>query len=151
MKVILLQNIKGFGRIGDVKNVSDGHARNFLFPKKLAKVASGGALKEIETSQQNRELLNIKDKEKAEKAIKLLEGADIKFKKKASSTGKLFSSVTKEEISKQIDKLTNLTIGVDSIDLGDQGEHIKHVGQHEAALKLASGMTTKVKIVVESE
>lgn len=149
MKIILLQNIKGFGKIGDVKNVSDGHARNFLLPKKLAKIASENALKEIGTLTQQREVMDLKDKESAEKAVAVLATANIEFKKKASQTGTLFSSVTKHEIAVELTKFTGMKIDADMIDLGGQGEHIKHIGEHVITLDLEH-FKPEVKISVKS-
>ncbi len=149
MKVILLQNIKGFGKIGDVKNVSDGHARNFLFPQKLAKIASETALKEIGTLTQQRETMDIRDKENAEKAAAVLATANIEFRKKASQTGTLFSSVTKQEIAVELTKFTGVKIDADMIDLRGQGEHIKHIGEHVIILDL-DHLKPEVKISVKS-
>ncbi len=151
MKVILLQNIKGFGRIGDVKSVSDGHARNFLFPKKLAKVASEGALKESETLQKNRELVNARDKEAAQKAIAILQEATVEFKKKASSAGTLFSSVSKADIAKQISKITGIEITPKMLDLGSHGEHIKQTGEHDIRIAIRDGLEAMGKVSVKSE
>jgi len=151
MKVILLQNIKGFGRVGDVKNVSDGHARNFLFPKKLARVASENALKEAIALQQKRESLNLKNKENAQKAVAILAEAVIEFKKKASSAGTLFSSVTKDGIAKQVSKMTGIEINADMIDLGDLGEHIKQIGEHVITIELDKDAKAQVQVSIKSE
>lgn len=151
MKVILTENIKGLGRIGDVKNVSDGHARNFLFPKKLARVASEGALKEAEALQQKREAVNLKDKENAQKAIAILAEAMIEFKKKASKAGTLFSSVSKIEVAKQISKITGLDVDADMIDLGDLGEHIKQIGEHTITVDLDKDVKAPVRVSIKSE
>ena len=151
MRVILLQNIKGFGRIGDVKNVSDGHARNFLFPKKLAKIANEGALKEATALQEKREIMNLRNKENNEKAVTILAETVVEFKKKASSAGTLFSSVTKEEIAKQTSKITGIDVDTDMIDLGDLGEHIKQIGEHVITVKLGGELKTQVKVLVKSE
>ena len=81
MKVILLQNVKGFGRIGDIKNVSDGYARNFLFPKSMAKVATDGSLKESEALQKKREASSTAEHETAEKAVVMLKDVSLQFSK----------------------------------------------------------------------
>ena len=137
--------------MGDVKNVSDGHARNFLFPKKLARVASENALKEAIALQQKRESLNLKNKENAQKAVAILAEAVIEFKKKASSAGTLFSSVTKDEIAKQISKITGMEINADMIDLGDLGEHIKQIGEHQITIELDKNAKTQVRVSIKSE
>ena len=151
MKVILLQNIKGFGRVGDVKNVSDGHARNFLFPKKLARIASEGALKEATALQEKREIMNVQSKENSQKAVVILAEAVIEFKKKASKAGTLFSSVSKIEVAKQISKITGLDIDADMIDLGDLGEHIKQLGEHTINVDLDKDIKASVQVSIKSE
>ncbi len=150
MKVILLQNIKGFGKIGEIKNVSDGHARNLLFPRKLAKPATEGAMKEAEGLSKKREAMSVKDKENAEKAAAVLKESALEFKKKASPTGTLFSSVTKHEIAHELSKKTGIKIETDSLDLGPHGEHIKHLGEHEIKIDLGNEIEAQVKIKVSS-
>ena len=150
MKIILLQNIKGFGKIGDVKNVSDGHARNFLLPKKLVKIATDNALKEVATLSLKREEMDIRDKENAQKAVAALAVASIEFRKKASQTGTLFSSVTKQEIAVELTKHAGVKIDADMLDLGTHGEHIKHIGDHTITLDLDNDLKPEVKISVKS-
>ena len=151
MKVVLLQNIKGFGKIGEVKNVSDGHARNFLFPRKLAKAASEGAVKEADALQKKREAMDLRDKENAQKAVAILNDRTLEFHKKASSAGTLFSSLTKEEVAKEINKQTAGEIEPRMIDFGEAGEHIKQTGEHAATIELAKGLEAKVRIKIASE
>ena len=99
MKVILLQNIKGVGGIGDIKNVADGYGRNFLLANKLAKIATDGTMKEAEFLKKKGEaedkIVVEKAKEVADKAKDIV----LEFTKKASKTGKLFASLTKEEVA----------------------------------------------------
>lgn len=150
MKVILLQNIKGFGKIGDVKSVSDGHARNFLLPKKLVKIATDNTLKEVATLSLKREAMDSRDKENAQKAVALLATAVVEFRKKASQTGTLFSSVTKQEIAAELTKHAGIKIDADMLDLGVHGEHIKHIGEHVVTLDLDNNLKPEVKISVKS-
>ncbi|OGN16771.1 MAG: 50S ribosomal protein L9 [Candidatus Yanofskybacteria bacterium RIFCSPHIGHO2_02_FULL_50_12] len=151
MKVILLQNVKGFGRIGDIKNVSDGYARNFLFPKSMAKVATDGSLKESEALQKKREASSTAEHETAEKAVVMLKDVSLQFSKKSSKTGTMFSSLTKEEIAKETSKLAGMLVDPDMLDLGEHGEHIKHTGEHMITVNLAPGISTQVKISIKSE
>lgn len=150
MKVILLQNIKGFGKIGEVKSVSDGHARNFLFPRKLAKVADAGSLKEVDSLQKKRVAMDLKDKENTEKVIAVLASTSIEFQKKASPTGTLFSSVTKHEIAHELTKKTGVKIESDMIHITEQGEHLKHIGEHVITVDLGEGQKAEAKAIVKS-
>ena len=150
MKVILLQNVKGLGRVGEVKDVSDGHARNFLMPRKLVKAATAGALKEVATLSAKRGEMDLRDKQNAERAAAVLTSAVIEFRKKASPTGTLFSSVTKHEIAVELAKHAGVEIKADSLDLGAHGEHIKHIGEHVITLDLDHGLKPEIKISVKS-
>lgn len=151
MKVILLQNIKGFGQIGDVKNVSDGHARNFLFPRKLAKIATENTLKEVATLSSKREAMALKNRETAEKAVTILASTSLEFKKKAGPTGTLFSSVTRHEIAHELTKRSGVKIETEMIDIGEHGEHIKHIGEHAITVELTNGLKADVKVSIKNE
>ena len=150
MKVILLQNIKGFGQIGDVKTVSDGHARNFLFPRKLAKIATENTLKEVAALSSKREALDLKNQEIAEKAAAMLATMSLEFKKKASPTGTLFASVTRHEIAHELTKQSGIKFETEMIDIGSHGEHIKHIGEHPISIELVNGLKVDIKISIKS-
>ncbi|MEK7076454.1 MAG: 50S ribosomal protein L9, partial [Patescibacteria group bacterium] len=91
MKVILLENIKGFGQIGDVKNVSDGYGKNFLLPRKIAKAANKNSMKEVELLKAKRVIIIESEKKNALEAVEKLKDVVIEFTKKATKTGKLFA------------------------------------------------------------
>src|SRR3989344_5167789 len=137
MKVIILQNIKGIGQIGDVKSVSDGYARNFLFPKKLAKLATDTALKEVDSLKKKREAIQGLEKENANKLAEQLKDVVLEFTRKATKTGKLFSSVTKENIAETLSKQVGFKIEPDSVNLDEHEDHIKQLGEHLVKVKLA--------------
>ncbi|MGE5677207.1 MAG: 50S ribosomal protein L9, partial [Pseudomonadota bacterium] len=102
MKVVLLQDVKDLGKKGELVSASDGYARNFLFPRKLAVEATEGRLKEIEdkkSSEKNRKEKELAAaKELAEKLGKL----EVNFKTKAGENGKLFGSITGKDIAEAI-------------------------------------------------
>ncbi|MDP3793017.1 MAG: 50S ribosomal protein L9 [bacterium] len=156
MKVILLENIKGVGRMGDIKNVADGYGRNFLIAKGLAKVATEGTVKEAELLKKKAEagekIAHEKTKEVAEKAKDVV----LEFTKKASKTGKLFASVTKEEIAEELSKAVGGKIEADMINLNPSagsgqvhGEYIKQEGEHMIEVELAPGIKVELKVVVK--
>lgn len=149
MRVILLQNIKGFGQIGDIKNVSDGHARNFLFPRKMAKPASVGAEKEVAEMNKQKAQTNEKESVAANAALAALNSTTISLNKKASSSGTLFSSITKDEVSKELTHATGFKIDKSMIDFGSHGEHIKHLGKHEIAVNLSESLKATVELEVK--
>lgn len=149
MKVILLQNIKGFGKIGDIKNVSDGYARNMLFPKKMAKVADEGTQKEVEALKANQKAASEREVAQANAAVSKLKEVTVQFSKKASPNGTLFSSVTKAEIAKEISHLSGFKIDESMInDLGEHRDHLKQVGDYPIEVELHPGVRAEVKLKI---
>ncbi len=148
MKVILLQNIKGFGQIGDVKNVSDGYARNFLLPHKMAKVANEGSMKEVESLKAKRIILIEAEKKNALEAVEKLKDVVIEFTRKATKTGKLFAGIGKDDIVKEIKNSSGVQLQEEMI---GHDEPIKHIGEHLIDLNLSPDVKTQIKVVVKPE
>ena len=152
MKVILLQNIKGFGQIGDIKNVSDGYARNFLLPRKMAKLATSASLKEIDSLKKKLLATQKIEKENVVKFAEQLKEVALEFSRKATKTGKLYSAVTKEDIAKTLNEKLDFRIQPDSINLEEhEGGHIKLLGEHVVKVELAPDVTAEVKVKVSQE
>ena len=149
MRVILLQNIKGVGRIGDVKNVADGYGRNYLLANKLAKIATESTIKEAEALKKKYEaeekIAFEKTKETADKA----KGIVIEFTKKSSKTGKLFASLTKKEIAQELSRAVGGKVEPEMVNLGEHGEHIKQSGEHMIEVELVPGTKAEIKVVVK--
>ncbi len=148
MKVILLTDVKGVGKKGDVVNASDGHARNFLLPKKLALPADKKNLNELsakKSSEAHKKELEKKEairiKEKLEKEVLLL-------KVKAGENGKTFGSITSKEIADGIEKNFKEIVDKKKITIKEQ---IKQVGMYTVELRLFEGVTCKQKINVIAE
>lgn len=144
MKVILLADVKGHGKKGELCNVSDGYARNFLFPKKLAIEADSTALNELK----NREQAAAHHKQEEIKAAKelaaKLEGKTVTISAKAGSNGKLFGSVTSKEIAAEIKKSLGVEIDRKKMSVAD----IKNFGEYTAEIKLYVGITAKITVKV---
>ena len=144
MKVILLKDIKKLGRKFEVKEVSPGYARNFLFPNGSAVVADKDSLKRIE-EQKNLELKIAEEKLKEnEKMLKELEGKEIKIETKVGDEGQLFESINEQKIS---DKLKELGFVVDKSSI-EIDEPIKHQGEYLVKLKLENKLEGKIKIII---
>lgn len=144
MKVILVQDVKGSGKKGELINVSDGYARNFLFPKGLAKEANAqtmGELKAKEASMQHKIQL---EKEAALAAAKELEGKTVKITAKAGSNGKLFGSVTSKEVADSIEKQFGKKVDKKKITM----DEIKTFGTFTVEIKLYTGISAKVLVEV---
>ena len=131
MKVVLLENIKGIGRAGDVKEVNDGYARNFLMPRRLGKPATSGTLKEVDAIRSQKLEATLLEESQAEAAIAKIQHTTITLSGKANAKGKLFSSVSKETIASQLSALAGIHIKPDAIEADDQlkstGTHMIHV------------------------
>lgn len=152
MKVIVLQNVKGFGRIGDVKNVADGYARNFLFPRKMAKLATDAALKEVDVLKKKQEEFAKVEREKASQLAEQLKDAVLEFARKATKTGKIYSAVTKEDIAEMLTKQSGFKVEPDSINLDEhEGGHIKQLGEHLVKVQLAPEVVAEVKVKISQE
>ena len=144
MKVVLLKDVKNIGKRDEILNVSDGYARNFLFPQKLAVEATPGALKEIErkrAAQDAREAERVA-KEKAAR----LAGKTITLAVKCGEKGRLYGSVTAAEVADALEQQHGIAVDKRKIELGDS---IREVGVREISVWLYTGVTTSMKLSVE--
>ena len=145
MKVILLQDIKGTGKKGELKEVSDGYARNFLLPKNLAKKATAQAMSELKTAEEAKTFKIEEEKKRANGEKSQLEGQAIKITAKAGTNGRLFGSVTAKEISAELKKQFSINVDKRKITLDAD---IKSFGTYNAQIKLYTGIVAQVKVVV---
>jgi large subunit ribosomal protein L9 len=127
MKVLLLQNVAKIGRQGEVKEVSEGYAQNFLFPKKLAELATPTRIALMEKAKE----FEVSEKQlRAEllaREVKKLDGASISITRKVNSSGSLFAGITAADINEAIRREQGIAIAENLIQLH---EHIKHTGEH---------------------
>ena len=148
MKVILLDNIKGVGKKDEIINASDGYARNFLFPKKLAVEANNENMSKLKAKKQSEQYKKDVNKENAEKIAKKLNDITLTIKVKAGENGKIFGGVTSKEISEELRKQYKIDIDKKKIILN---ENIKNLGSFDISMKLFEGVTGKLKVKVISE
>ncbi len=148
MKVILLDNIKGVGKKDEVVNASDGYARNFLFPKKLAVEANSENMSKLKAKKQSEQYRKDVDKENAQKIAKQLDSITLEIKVKAGENGKIFGGVTSKEISEELKKQYKIDIDKKKIALS---ENIKNIGSFNVIAKLYEGVTGTLKVKVISE
>lgn len=145
MKVILLQDIKGTGKKGELHDISDGYARNYLLPRKLVQEATVQAVGEMnaknEAEERNKKLVI----ETAEKLKEKLSSITVKIEAKAGEGGRLFGAITAKEIAEVIAKQLNTEIDKKKISLE---KDIKALGEYEATVKIYAGISAKVKVVV---
>ena len=145
MKVLLLADVKGSGKKGELVNVSDGYARNFLFPKKLAKEANAQALNELKNAEESKAFKIKQETEAAQASADKINGKSVSILAKAGQGGKLFGSVTAKEIAEAIKK--QYGVDVDKRKIDTKGD-MKAFGTYECEVKLYSGITATVKAVV---
>ncbi len=144
MKVVLLQDVKGKGKKGELCNVSDGYARNFLFPKKLAVEADNAALNELKNREEAQAHHKKEELAAAQKTASMLDGKSVNIKAKAGAGGKLFGSVTSKEIAAEIKNKIGVEIDRKKMNVAD----IKNYGEYTAEIKLYPGVTAKLTVKV---
>jgi large subunit ribosomal protein L9 len=144
MKVILIDEIRGLGTRGDVVNVKDGYARNYLLPKNLAREATPGNLKSVEQERRKWALLAQKEKEQASKAAESVKGTKVTVQKRVGENGQLFGSVTANEIA---DALTAKGLQVDKRRI-ELGHPIKTLGTHDVEVRLYRDVSAQIQVEV---
>ena len=144
MKVVLLQDVKGKGKKGELCNVSDGYARNFLFPKKLAVEADNTALNELKNREESAAHHKKEEIAAAKETAARLDGKTISITAKAGAGGKLFGSVTSKEIAAEIKAKLGIEIDRKKMNVAD----IKNFGEYTAEIKLYQGVTAKITVKV---
>ena len=148
MKVILLQDVKGSGKKGELVNVSDGYARNFLLPRKLAKEADAQAINELKNAEQSKQFKIETETAKAKANAEKLKDKTIVMYGKAGKGGKLFGSVTSKEISAELNKQFGISVDKRKIVLDNE---IKSFGTYNCEVKLYTGVSAKLKVMVKEE
>ena len=145
MKVVLLKDVKGSGKRDDIINVSDGYARNFLFPQKLAAEATPGALKEIQKKRAAQDAREAENLRMAQEKAAALKGRVIELEVKCGEKGRLYGSVTSAEVAEALEKQHQIKVDKRKIDIGDP---IREVGDREISVWLYTGVTTTMKLHV---
>ncbi len=145
MKIILLKDVKGTGRRGEVKEVNDGHARNYLIPKGLARAATKSSLSEHKHHQASEKKRKAEELAEAQALAQKIEGIRLTMPSKAGEAGKLFGSITSKEIAEQVEAQHGIVIDKRKIQL----EHgIKTLGLTELAVKIYPTVVATLKVDV---
>jgi len=146
MKLILTHEVAGLGHAGEVVNVKDGYARNFLLPNGKAIAWSVGGEKQIEGIRRSREARQIRDLDHAKEIKAKLENASLVVKAKVGDTGHLFGSVTDKDIAAAIKGATGLDVDRHRIKMG---KHIKLVGKYPGKISLHPSVVANISVSVE--
>ena len=145
MQVLLLIDLKGVGRRGEVKAVSDGYARNFLIPRKLAEPVSDVRVSQIALAQKKAEDEKSYSAKNLQKIAQELAGMPLKFTRKADKSGTVFGSVTAADIAQSLSENLGLPISPDALALKHP---LKKVGQYVVSLNLGYGIMASVKVII---
>lgn len=145
MKVVLLKDVKNVGKRDDILSVSDGYARNFLFPQKFAVEATPGALKEIERKRAAQDAREAEWLAEAKAKAETLRDKVIVLEVKCGEKGRLYGSVTAAEVAEALEKQHGIKVDKRKIDIGDP---IREVGIRPISVWLYSGVTTPMKLDV---
>lgn len=148
MKVILLKDVKGTGKKGEMKEVSDGYARNFLLPKKLAVVADGQAVKELKEKNKSEEFKSQQEYDSAVLLGKEMEKVNIEIYTKAGEGGRLFGSITSKDIAEQLKKQKDIDVDKRKIILE---EPIRTLGSTKVEIKIHPKVTTTIRVDVKEK
>jgi large subunit ribosomal protein L9 len=148
MKVILVQDVKKLGLKGEIKEVSDGYARNYLIPRGLAQEATKTKLKEEQEKTVREEKKKTKEKDQAEALKARIDGKEVKISARVGGGNKLFGAVTSREISEILQKEFGVAIDKKKIDVG---EPIKHLGEYAIKIKIYPSIQAEIKVIVTAE
>lgn len=146
MKVVLLKDVKNVGKRDDILTVSDGYARNFLFPQKLAAEATPGALKEIQRKRAAQDAREAEQLAEAREKAGALKDKVIRLEVKCGEKGRLYGSVTAAEVADALEKQHGVKVDKRKIDIG---EPIRETGMRTISVWLYSGVTTPMKLDVQ--
>lgn len=147
MKVLLLKDVYKLGRAGDVKKVADGYGRNFLLPQKLAVLATPGALKQVEKIRSQAEIRRTDLNSELKSVADQINGVTVVFAAKAGETGKLYGSITTQDVATAIQEKTRFEVKKQQIDM----QPIRNLGEFTAHVRLTMDLVPEIKIIVHRE
>lgn len=147
MKVMLVKDVYKLGRAGDIKKVADGYGRNFLIPQGLAVLATAGALKQVEKIRAQAEIRRTELNSELKDLAAHINGLVLSFSAKAGETGKLYGSITTQDVATAIQEKTRYEVKKSQIDM----QPIRNLGEFTAHVRLTVDLIPEVKILVHRE
>jgi large subunit ribosomal protein L9 len=148
MKVVFIEDVPNVASAGDVKKVADGYARNYLFPKKLAALATEAELRKLDSRHQAEKRREDSQEQEARAFAQTLEELTVNLKARAGTKNRIYGSITNAAIVKELKRLTGQTIDKHAVEIG---EPIKELGEHKVAVKLTTNVSATVRVVVEAK
>ncbi len=146
MKVLLIKDVKGLGKAGEIKNVKDGYARNFLLPKGFAKLATDEVIKAWQEEQKKKEEELKKEISKINELKEKIEKTTLIVKHKLGANGQLYGAITNKEVANEL-----LKKGIEIDKKHIEMKQIKSVGEYDVDVKLGHGIHATLKLIVEGE
>lgn len=147
MKVLLIKDVYKLGRAGDVKKVADGYGRNYLIPQGLAVLATPGALKQVERIRSQAEIRRASLNEELKGLAEQINGLTLTFAAKAGETGKLYGSITTQDVATALQEKTRYEVKRAQIDM----QPIRNLGEFTAHVRLTMDLVPEIKILVYRE
>jgi large subunit ribosomal protein L9 len=147
MKVMLVKDVYKLGRAGDIKKVADGYGRNFLIPQGLAMIATAGALKQVGKIRSQAEIRRTELNSELKDLASHIKGLVLSFSAKAGETGKLYGSITTQDVATAIQEKTRYEVKKAQIDM----QPIRNLGEFTAHVRLTIDLIPEIKIVVHRE
>jgi large subunit ribosomal protein L9 len=147
MKVILLRDVSGKGKAGEVKEVAKGYARNFLLPQGLALAATPTAIKQVESQLRKGGIKETLDQVKLAKLAEQIDGREIHFQAHVGADDRLFGSITAADIAEELSQVIGSSIDKRKIGID---KPLRQVGSHEVTIKLAKDLEPRIAVVIES-
>jgi large subunit ribosomal protein L9 len=148
MKVVLLEDLPGKGRAGQIREVNKGYAKNFLFPRGLALVATPAVIKQVESRLEKEKLEESLDREKLLELAERIEGTEIHLKARMGAEERLFGSVTAADVAEALSQSISSVVDKKKIDME---KPLRRAGSYEVAVKLASDIKPQITVVIEEE
>jgi len=147
MKIILLKDVKDLGKQGDILEASDGYARNYLFPRKLAEVATAGNLHIINQKKENERKVKLQETEAAQKIADQMRNKELIIKTKVGENGRLFGAITNKDIAELVNKTFGTQIDKKKVLVST----IKLVGSYDVEVKIYPEISSKLKVTIQED
>jgi large subunit ribosomal protein L9 len=148
MKVILLKDLPGRGKAGEIKEVSKGYARNFLLPRALALLATPAVIKQVESRLEREKLEEGIDRDKLAELARQIEGTEVRFEARMGTGERLFGSITAADVAEKLSQVIGSVIDKKKIDME---KSLRKTGSHQVEVRLASDLNPQITVIIEAE
>jgi large subunit ribosomal protein L9 len=148
MKVVLLKDLPGRGKAGEIKEVSKGYARNFLLPRALALLATPAVIKQVESRLEREKLEEGIDRDKLAELARQIEGTEVRFEARMGTGERLFGSITAADVAEKLSQVIGSVVDKKKIDME---KSLRKTGSHQVEVRLASDLNPQITVIIEAE